>query len=112
MKRRSQQEPIIQAFSDIQAVFSPNRSKKAVNVHTHEEYFYHQSFKAPINWLRAISNGAHRIHLDWSQIGWKHPDHLDRVSRETINQLIACFAGRLRAFALPLRPAGVNAALQ
>ena len=78
----------------------------------HHNHFYHQSCEAPVGWLRAISDGAHLIRLDWNQISWKSSDHPDDVSRETINQLTAYFAGRLTAFNIPLRPAGVSQARQ
>ena len=75
-------------------------------MHEHHNHFCHQSCQTPVGWLRAISDGAHLVRLDWNQIGWKGPDRPDDVSRETINQLTAYFAGRLTAFTIPLRPAG------
>ena len=79
-------------------------------MHEHHNHFCHQSCQTPVGWLRAISDGAHLVRLDWNQIGWKDPDRPDDVSRETINQLTAYFAGRLTAFTIPLRPAGVSQA--
>ena len=77
-------------------------------MYEHRAYFRHQSCQTPVDWLRAISDGVHLIYLDWNQIGWKEPGRPDNVSRETINQLTAYFAGRLTDFTLPLRPAGVT----
>ena len=76
----------------------------------HQAYFYYQSCQTPVGWLRAISDGVHLIYLDWNQIGWKDPDRPDDVSRETISQLTAYFAGRLTDFTIPLRPTGVTPA--
>ena len=74
----------------------------------HPNHFCHQSCKTPVSWLRAISDGAHLVRLDWNQIGWKDPDHPNNVSRETINKLTAYFVGRLTAFTIPLRPTGIS----
>lgn len=50
--------------------------------------------------------------LDWSQISWKDPDRPTDISRETINQLTAYFAGWLADFTIPSYPARVTPALQ
>ena len=81
-------------------------------MHEHYDHFSHQSCETPVGWLRAVSDGAHLINLDWNQIGWKDPDRPDDVSRETIHQLKAYFAGRLTDFTIPLRPLGVSKARQ
>ena len=41
-------------------------------MHAHHNHFCHQSCKTSVGWLRAISDGAHLVHLDWNQIGWKN----------------------------------------
>ena len=58
--------------------------------------------------MHAISDSAHLIQLDWSQICWKDADRPDDVSRETITQLTAYFTGQFKAFTIPLRLAGVT----
>ena len=66
------------------------------------------SCQTPVGWLRAISDGSHLIYLDWNQIGWTDPDRPDHVSRETITQLMAYFAGQRTNFTIPLRPANIS----
>ena len=73
---------------------------------------FHLSCQTPVGWLRAISDGSHLIYLDWNQIGWIDPDRPDHVSRETITQLMAYFAGQCTHFTIPLRPANINPARQ
>ena len=63
---------------------------------------FHLSCQTPVGWLRAISDGSHLIHLDWNQIGWSDPDRSNHVSRETITQLMAYFAGQCTNFTIPL----------
>lgn len=71
---------------------------------------FHLSCQTPVGWLRAISDGSHLIYLDWNQIGWTDPDRPDHVSRETITQLMAYFAGQRTHFTIPLRPANISPA--
>ena len=71
---------------------------------------FHLSCQTPVGWLRAISDGSHLIHLDWNQIGWTDPDRPDHVSRETITQLMAYFAGQHTNFAIQLRPTNISPA--
>ena len=73
---------------------------------------FHLSCQTPVGWLRAISDGSHLIYLDWNQIGWTDPDRPNHVSRETITQLMAYFAGRRTHFTIPLRPANISPARQ
>ena len=73
---------------------------------------FHLSCQTPVGWLRAISDGSHLIHLDWNQIGWTDPDRPDHVSRETITQLMAYFAGQSTNFTIPLRPPNISPARQ
>jgi len=73
---------------------------------------FHLSCQTPVGWLRAISDGLHLIYLDWNQIGWTDPDRPDHVSRETITQLMAYFAGQRTHFTIPLRPANISPARQ
>ena len=77
-----------------------------------DNQFFYQSCQTPVGWLRAISDSAHLIQLDWNQIGWTDADRPDDVSRETIAQLTAYFAGQLTDFTIPLRPARANTACQ
>jgi len=77
-----------------------------------DKQFFYQSCQTPVGWIRAISDRTHLIQLDWNQIGWKDADRPDDVSRETITQITAYFAGQLTAFTIPLRPAGVSPARQ
>ena len=53
-KRRSQQEPILQPFTDILAVSCPNLIKGALVMREHYECFYHQNCQTIVGWLRAI----------------------------------------------------------
>ena len=69
---------------------------------------FHLSCQTPVGWLRAISVGSHLIYLDWNQIGWTDPDRPDHVSRGTITQLKAYFAGQRTNFTMPLRPANIS----
>ena len=64
-------------------------------MYEHHNHYCHQSCQTPVGWLRAIIDCAPLVRQDWSQIGWKDSDRPDDVSRETINRLIAYFAGRL-----------------
>ena len=73
---------------------------------------FHLSCQTPVGWLRAISDGLHLVYLDWNKIGWTDPDRPDRVSRETITQLMAYFAGQRTHFTIPLRPANISPARQ
>ena len=73
---------------------------------------FHLSCQTPVGWLRAISVGSHLIYLNWNQIGWIDPDRPDHVSRETITQLMAYFAGHRNNFTIPLRPANISPARQ
>ncbi|MGB1866688.1 MAG: hypothetical protein ACPHK4_02480, partial [Candidatus Puniceispirillaceae bacterium] len=81
-------------------------------MHEHHNHFCHQSCQTPVGWLRAISDGSHLIHLDWNQIGWTDPDRPDHVSRETITQLMAYFAGQRTNFTIPLRLANISLSRQ
>ena len=69
------------------------------------DQLYMSSFKTNLGWMRAISNGNSLIRLDWNQIGWNGLDNPDYVSRETKDQLLAYFDGRIFYFTLPLAPA-------
>ena len=40
-------------------------------MHEHHNHFCHQSCQTPVGWLRAISDGAHLVHLDWNQTAGK-----------------------------------------
>ena len=69
---------------------------------------FSQRTQTSLDWIRAISDGQHLIHLDWNQTGWTDHDRPDDVSRETITQLTAYLQGGLRCFDLPLRPDGAS----
>lgn len=69
---------------------------------------YHISFKSSFGWIRPVSDGAALIRLDWDQLPWRESDHPDNVSRETMRQLQAYFAGELTSFDLPLNPEGTS----
>ena len=69
---------------------------------------FHLSCQTPVGWLRAISNGSHLIYLYWNQIGWPDPDRPNHVSRETIAQLMAYFAGQRTNFTMSLRPDNIS----
>ena len=73
---------------------------------------FHLSCQTPVGWLRAISDGSRLIYLDWNQIGWTDPDRPDHVSRETITQLMAYFAGQCTNFTIPLCPTNISPARQ
>jgi methylated-DNA-[protein]-cysteine S-methyltransferase len=92
--------------------FLPNSEKSSGHYAKNNNQFFYQSCQTPIGSIRAISDSAHLIQLDWNQISWKDADRPDDVSRETITQLTAYFAGQLTAFTIPLRPAGVSPARQ
>ena len=81
-------------------------------MHNSNKQRFHPNFQTPVGWLRAISDGSHLIYLDWNQIGWTDPDRPDHVSRETITQLMAYFAGQRTHFTIPLRPANISPARQ
>ena len=78
-------------------------------INGHLETLYFTSLRTDFGWIRPISNGQSLIRLDWNQTGWDDLDHPDNVSRETISQLEAFFAGNLHQFNLPLAPAGKSA---
>jgi len=69
---------------------------------------FHSSCHTPLGWIRAISNGSALIYLDWNQTGWRDTDNPDYVSRETIAQITAYFAGQRQNFNVPLDPAGAS----
>ena len=71
MKRRSQQESILRPCSSLNGYFLAKFDKRSGHYARNHNHFYHQSCEAPVGWLRAISDGAHLIQLDWNQIGWK-----------------------------------------
>jgi len=71
---------------------------------------HHTAFQSPLGWIRPVSDGTALVRLDWDQLRWPEPDHPDDVSRETVRQLEAYFAGEQRAFDLPLNPEGKSAA--
>ena len=81
-------------------------------MHNSNIQLFHLSCKTQVGWFRALSDGTHLTHLDWNQIGWTDPDHPDHVSRETITQLIAYFAGQRSNFTIPLRPTDISPARQ
>ena len=81
-------------------------------MHNSNTQRFHLSCQTPVDWLRAISDGSHLIHLDWNQIGWTDPDRANHVSRETITQLMTYFAGQRTHFTIPLRPANISPARQ
>lgn len=62
------------------------------------------TFRSPLGWIRAISNGKALTRLDWDQKHWDDPDKSDSVSRETIKQLNEYFAGSRLSFNLPIDP--------
>ena len=64
----------------------------------HHNHFCHQSCKTPVSWLRAISDGAHLVRLDWNQTGWKNSDR--PMVFHVNNQSISLFCGRLTAFTI------------
>ena len=70
-------------------------------MHEHHNHFFHQSCQTPVGWLRAISDGAHLIHLDWNQIGWKTKivQMMFHV-KQLIKDSLFCRAD----FTIPLRP--------
>ena len=104
--------PNLRPFLDKPAVSCANLTKETVTMHGSNTQRFHLSCQAPVSWLCAISNGSHLIHLDWNQIGWTDPDRPDRVSRETITQLMAYFAGQRTNFNIPLSPANISPARQ
>ena len=73
---------------------------------------FHLSCQTPVGWLRAISDGSYLIYLDWSQIDWTDPDRPDHVSRETIMQLMAYFAGQCTNITISLCSANIGPAHQ
>ena len=81
-------------------------------MHDTDTQRFRLSCQTPVDWLRAISDGSHLTHLDWKQIGWTDQDRPDHVSRETITQLMACFASQRTDFTIPLRPTNISPARQ
>ena len=80
-------------------------------MHVSNTQRFRLSCQTLVGWFRAISDGSHLLHLDWNQIGWSDPDRPNHVSRETITQLMAYFAGQRTSFTIPLRPANISIAL-
>jgi len=74
------------------------------------DQLFSSKIQTDFGWLRPISDGHSLIRLDWNQTGWDQPCHADDVSRETIAQLAAFFAGRLQQFTVPLDPVGKSTA--
>ena len=66
------------------------------------DQLFSSKIQTDFGWLRPISDGHSLIRLDWNQTGWDQPCPADDVSRETIAQLAAFFAGRLQQFTVPL----------
>lgn len=62
------------------------------------------TFRSPLGWIRAISDGEALTRLDWDQKRWDETDKPDSVSRETISQLKEYFAGERLGFDLPTNP--------
>lgn len=71
-------------------------------------HHYHMTFRSPLGWIRPVSNGKALIRLDWDQTRWQDPEQPDDVSRETIAELEAYFAGERHQFSIPLAPEGVS----
>ena len=59
--------------------------------------------------MRAVSDGAYLIRLDWDQTSFNTVDHPDDVSRETCRQLEAYLAAERQLFELPLMAEGKSA---
>jgi hypothetical protein len=117
VKRCLQQEPILQhrpeagCFIPNPPQASPRGTVTMRNTNTviySQDGLFSQRTQTSLDWIRAISDGQHLIHLDWNQTGWTDHDRLDDVSRETITQLTAYLQGGLRCFDLPLQPTGAS----
>ncbi|WPZ35483.1 methylated-DNA--[protein]-cysteine S-methyltransferase [Thalassobaculum sp. OXR-137] len=63
----------------------------------------------PVGRLRAVSDGEALVRVTWIPHAGTVPPEGDAVSRETVRQLAAYFAGELTVFDLPLRFQGGSA---
>ena len=70
------------------------------------------TFPTRLGYMRAVSDEAGLIRLDWEQTPFPDNNHDNDVSRETSQQVLAYLSGELQDFTLPLSPKAASPKLR
>ena len=70
------------------------------------------TFPTRLGYMRAVSDEAGLLRLDWEQTPFPESDHENDVSRETSRQVLAYLSGKLKNFTLPLSAKAASPKLQ